>query len=149
MLETEPHKMRRKLLRMCLKLWTKATLRWSFFAKIVNCFYSWALFVKKLRCKDIFIVCFNIVSSKVGTPLLWGNPPPPFLGTPSFWSKFKKLIPSFWEPSKLVHANCKKHFKMKVLCFVLYQVKWEHHWHCTLYLLLYLLLTLSLVTYCL
>ena len=116
MLETEPHKMRRKLLRMCLKLWTKATLRWSFFAKIVNCFYSWALFVKKLRCKDIFIVCFNIVSSKVGTPLLWGNPPPPFLGTPSFWSKFKKLIPSFWEPSKLVHANCKNTLKRR--CYV-------------------------------
>ena len=83
-------------------------------------------------------------------------PPPPFSEgtTPfwlpsSFWCKFKKLTPSFWEPSKLVHANCKKHFKMKVLCFVLYQVKWEHHWHCTLYLLLYLLLTLSLVTYCL
>ena len=43
----------------------------------------------------------------------------PFLGTPSFWSKFKKLPPSFWEPSKLVHANCMKHFKTKELHFVL------------------------------
>ena len=47
-------------------------------------------------------------------------PPPPFLGPPSSWSKFKKLPPTFWEPSILVHANCKKHFKVKVLCFVLY-----------------------------
>ena len=50
------------------------------------------------------------------------KPPPPLLGTPpppSFWSKFKKLPPSFWEPSELVHINCKKLFKMKVLRFVL------------------------------
>ena len=37
----------------------------------------------------------------------------------SFWSKFKKLPPSFWEPSILVYVNCNKHFKMKVLCFAL------------------------------
>ena len=60
-------------------------------------------------------------------PLLWGNPLPPFWVPPSFWCKFKKLPPSFWEPSNLVHANCKKHLKIKVLCFVLYQVNWEHH----------------------
>ena len=53
-------------------------------------------------------------------PLFWDNPPPPFLGTPSFWSKFKMLPHSFWEPSKLVHVNCNKHFTMKVLRFVLY-----------------------------
>ena len=46
---------------------------------------------------------------------------PPFLGTPYFWSKFKKLLPSFWQPTKLVHVNCIKHFKMKVLRFVLYK----------------------------
>ena len=48
------------------------------------------------------------------------TPPPPFLSwVPlSFWSKFKKLPPSFSDPSKVVHANCKKHFKMKVLRFV-------------------------------
>ena len=33
-----------------------------------------------------------IVSSKNETPLFWGNPSP-LLGTPSFWSKFKKLPP--------------------------------------------------------
>ena len=44
-------------------------------------------------------------------PLFWGNPP--FLGTSSFWSKFKKLTPSFWEPSKLVHANCMKTLKWR------------------------------------
>ena len=53
------------------------------------------------------------------------NPPflrelPPFRVPPSFWSKYKKFSPSFWEPSKLVHVNCKKHFKMKVLRFILY-----------------------------
>ena len=44
----------------------------------------------------------------------------PLSGYPFFWSKFKKLPPSFWEPCKLVDGNCKKHFKMKVLRFVLY-----------------------------
>ena len=35
-------------------------------------------------------------SSRVGIPsFLKENPPPPFLGTPSFWSEFKKLPPSF------------------------------------------------------
>ena len=48
------------------------------------------------------------------------EPPTPFLGTLSFWSKFKKLPPTFWEPSKLVHVNWKKHYKMKVLRFLLY-----------------------------
>ena len=49
------------------------------------------------------------------------NPPPFFFseGPPSFWSKFKMLPPSFWEPSKLVHVNCKKHFKIKVSRFTL------------------------------
>ena len=56
----------------------------------------------------------SIVSSRSGTS--------PFLREPSsFWSKFKKLSPSFWQPSKLVHVNCIKHFKMKMLCFVLYK----------------------------
>ena len=55
----------------------------------------------------------SIVSSRVWTsPFSEG---PSFLSTPSFWRKFKKLPPSFWKPSRLVHANCKKHFKMKVL----------------------------------
>ena len=44
----------------------------------------------------------------------------PFWVPPSFWSKFKKLLLFFWEPSKLVHVNCKKHLKMKVLSFILY-----------------------------
>ena len=59
----------------------------------------------------------------------WNPPPPPtpflrecspFLRTPFFWSIFEKIPPSFWEPSKLVHANCIKHFKMKELHFILY-----------------------------
>ena len=79
----------------------------------------------------IYIYIYDIVSSRVGTPCFWGNPPA-FLGTPSFWSKFKKLPPSFWEPSKLVHVNCMKHFK-KVLRFVLYYVSWEYHYHYSLY----------------
>ena len=45
------------------------------------------------------------------------KPPPSFWVPPSFWSKFK-VTPSFWEPSKLMHANYKKHFEVKVLCFV-------------------------------
>ena len=45
--------------------------------------------------------------------------PPPFWVAPSFWSKSKTLPPSFWRASKLVHVNCMKNFKMKVLCFVL------------------------------
>ena len=70
--------------------------------------------------------CFyRLVSSRVGIPLFWGNPLPFWL-SPSSWSKFKKLSPSFWEPSKLVHVNCKKHLKMKVLRFVPYKVNWEY-----------------------
>ena len=83
-----------------------------------------------------------IVSSRVETPF--------FLREPHFfWSKLK-VTPSFWEPSKLVHVNCMKHFKMKVLHFVLSQLI------ISLSLLsilssstLNLLLTLSLVKYCL
>ena len=80
-------------------------------------------------------------------------PPPPFLGTPSFWSKFKKLPHSFWEPSKLVHVNSKKHFKMKVLRFVS-TIQSQLRVSLTLLFLLsgstlYLLLTLFLVRYCL
>ena len=52
----------------------------------------------------------DTVSSKIGTPSL------PFLREPPF------SVPplSFWEPSKLVHGNCMKNFKMKELHFVLY-----------------------------
>ena len=52
---------------------------------------------------------------------------PPFWVHPFFWSKFKKLPPSFWQPSKSVQVNCKKHLKMKVLCFIPYKVNWEYH----------------------
>ena len=51
---------------------------------------------------------------------LFSEGTPPFLGTPSFWSKFEMLPSSFWGASKLVHINCMKHFKMKELYFVLY-----------------------------
>ena len=60
----------------------------------------------------------HTVSSRVGTPSFLREAPS-FWVPSSFWSKFKKLIPFFWEPSKLVHANCMKHFKMKELHFVL------------------------------
>ena len=60
----------------------------------------------------------------------WTPPPRPsppfFLREPSpfwvplfFWSRLKKLPHSFWEPSKLLDANCINQFKMKVLRFVL------------------------------
>ena len=83
------------------------------------------------------------VSSRAGTS--------PFLReTPSSWSKFKKLLPSFWEPPKLVHASCMKHFKMKELHFVLYKSIKN-----TIIITLYTLrlnsvfTTVSLVRYCL
>ena len=53
--------------------------------------------------------------------------------TPSFWSRFKKLPPSFFGPPKLVHVKCMKPFKMMVLCLVLYKVNWEYHYHYSLY----------------
>ena len=95
----------------------------------------------------IFNICFTIVSP--------GLEPPVSEKTPSFWSKFKKLPLSFSDPSKLVQANCKKHFKMKVLRFVLSIVtilsQSRTSWT-LLFLLpgsnLYLLLTFSLVKYC-
>ena len=68
-----------------------------------------------LNKTECFLELFNIVSSRVGTPIF-------FLRVPSsFCNKFKKLPFSFWEPSKLVYVNCMKHFKMKVLRFVLYK----------------------------
>ena len=64
-------------------------------------------------CKTVIVqyCCCNlyifIVSSRVGTP--------PFLREPPLSEANLKSYPSFWEPSKLVHVNCKKHFKIKVL----------------------------------
>ena len=70
----------------------------------------------------------------------WNPPPPPFSegmpplsGYPLFLKQIWKNTPSFWEPSKLVHANCIKHFKMKELHFILYYTYWEHHYHYSLY----------------
>ena len=57
------------------------------------------------------------VSFRVWTPLFWGNPPP-LSGYSLFLKQILKNSPSFWQPSKLVHANCMKHFKMKGLHFV-------------------------------
>ena len=98
-------------------------------------FLNQGVFYKKMDNKNMVLDnVFNetpIVSSRVGTPLFLRAPPPPhpppFWVPPSFWSKFKKLPPSFWESSKLVHVNCKKHLKMKVLHFILYYVNWEYH----------------------
>ena len=75
----------------------------------------------------LFLSTFKtIVSSRVGTPP-FSEGTPPFWVPPSFWSKLKKLPPSFWQPSKLVHVNCKKHFKIKVLRFILYYINGEYH----------------------
>ena len=102
----------------------------------------------KRYCNLIRQEHFTLVSSRVGIPPFWGNPT--FWAPPSSWNKFKKLLPSFWEPSKLVHINCMKHFKMKVLRFVLSSLR------TSLSLLfvfsgstLYLLLTLASAKYCL
>ena len=47
--------------------------------------------------------------------------PPPFWVPTSFWSKLKKSPPSFWQSYKLVHVNCIKHLKIKVLRFIPYK----------------------------
>ena len=47
--------------------------------------------------------------------LFWGSRP--LTGYPFF---LKQIALSFWQSSKLVHVNCIKHFKMKMLHFVLH-----------------------------
>ena len=79
--------------------WLIAVWTWSTETRVV---WWWQIFHKLIT-----------VSSRVGIP-----PIPRKL--PSFRRKFKKSPPSFWQPSKLVHVNCKKHFKIKVLHFILY-----------------------------
>ena len=92
-------------------------------------------------------IWFTIVPPGLEPPLLFLREPP------FFWSKFKKLPLSFWDPSKLAHANGKKHFKMKVLRFILSIVtilSQSRTWLTLLFLLsgstLYLLL--KLIRYC-
>ena len=92
-------------------------------------------------------IWFTIVPPGLEPPLLFLREPP------FFWSKFKKLPLSFWDPSKLAHANGKKHFKMKVLRFILSIVTILSQSLLTLLILLsgstlYLLLILSLIRYC-
>ena len=98
------------------------------------------IFVTRKIWETSFSLYMSIDFDKAGTPIenssilarvlrnhsfLQGWNPPfsertlLFLGTPSFWTN-KKLPLFFWEPSKLVHVNCKKHFKVKVLRSVLY-----------------------------
>ena len=60
----------------------------------------------------------TIITTKF-TPCL---EPPPFWVTPSFRQKLKNLLPTLWEPSKLVDVNCIKHFKTKILPFLQYEV---------------------------
>ena len=60
-------------------------------------------------------------------PLFWGNPPP-FSGYPPLSEANLKSCPLLSE----IHPNwcmqiCKKHFKMRVLRFLLYLVNREHH----------------------
>ena len=87
----------------------------------IKTLYSLKHYISLWGSCDILSMCYCMVSSRVGiSPFLREPPRPPFLATPSFWSKFKKFPHSFWEPSRLVDVNCKKHFKMKVLCFVLF-----------------------------
>ena len=101
-------------------------------------------------CKTVIVqyCCCNlyifIVSSRVGTP--------PFLREPPLSEANLKSYPSFWEPSKLAHVNCKKHFKNEGVMFrtILSQLRMS----LTLLFLfsgstLYLLLTFPLARYCL
>ena len=99
------------LIRNCLPL----TL-WSFNShdELIEGYLSYIISTGPIKiicwtmgCMDLHVLSFFsiIVSSRVRTPLFWG-PPPPLHPLPSFWSKFKMLPPSFWEPSKLVHVNC-------------------------------------------
>ena len=66
---------------------------------------------KQWEIDIIFNICFTIVPPGLDPPISEGNP----LSEANL-----KSYPSFFRnPSKLVQANCKKHFKMKVLRFVL------------------------------
>ena len=94
-------------------------------------------------------IWFTIVPPGLEPPLLFLREPP------FFWSKFKKLPLSFWDPSKLAHANGKKHFKMKVLRFILsiVTILSQSRTSLTLFFLLsgltlYLLPTLFLIRFC-
>ena len=94
----------------CQDYWEKGGGKWIFMLNFtrLNSFF-------RLRC-----ACKTIVSSMVEPPLSEETSSPPFWVPPSFWCKFKKLPLSFWEPSRLAHANCKKHLRMKALCFIQY-----------------------------
>ena len=85
---------------------------------------KYTLSILQICWKYFSKVYLNYTSSILDHRFLPGLEPPaplfPFSVPLSFWGKFKKSLPIFWEPSKQVHVNCKKHFKMKVLHFVLY-----------------------------
>ena len=78
-------------------------------------FVKWNLKTRSLSFNDYID---NYTRPKFHTGL---EPPSPFSeGTPLFLKQILKVTPSFWDPPKLVYTNFKKHFKMKVLRFVLY-----------------------------
>ena len=86
---------------------------------------KWNTFYKEQTLENCIVK--NSVRTKTRTSnkqlqysFLQGWKPPFLREPPSFWSKFKKIPTPFWQPSKLVHVNCMKHFKMKVLHFELY-----------------------------
>ena len=63
--------------------------------------FCWTMGTHELACLIFFL--HHRFLRGYNPPLL--RNPPPLHSLPSFWSKFKKLPPSFWEPSKLVHVN--------------------------------------------
>ena len=71
------------------------------------------------RHKSVKGCRYYLVSSRVEPPPFFLREPSPFWVPLFFWSRLKKLPHSFWEPSKLLDADCINQFKTKVLRFVL------------------------------
>ena len=91
-------------------------LKW----KIVNQKFmvNWYMFVGSHNDTDNNYSFLQGWNPPLPSLLFWRNPSPSFCvplpPLSNFLSKLKKSPPSFWEPFKLVHVNCIKHFKMKV-----------------------------------
>ena len=115
---------------------------WSTFWALMRFLMTWW----KLACyeNDLFTKYFRNPWKKVTKrkrKIYWGSSLEPsfsertplFCVPSSFWSIIKKLPPSFLQPSKLVHVTFIKHFKMKVLRFVLYKSVEKEYYHYSLY----------------
>lgn len=80
------------------------------------------IFAKSILCH--FIYCITFMSGIRNSLIYWTRGEG--WSIPSFWSKFKNLLPSLWELSLWdlgVHVNCInciKQVKMMVLHFILY-----------------------------